>query len=435
MNISTKQDILKKLKIESLNSMQEEALKFISTDSDVIILSPTGTGKTVAFLLPIIEKLDPHKQEIQCLILVPSRELALQIEQVIRKMGTGYKVNSVYGGMSSSKDKVNLSHKPAILIGTPGRVASHIKKCSFDTKTISYLVLDEFDKALEIGFEKEMKEIVTSLTGVQQKILTSATQGIEIPEFVGLLNPECIDRLEQSSSLLQIRSIVSPTKDKLQSLYKTICSIGDQPGIIFCNYKDSIERVSTFLSHKNVPHACFHGGLEQKDRERALITFRNGTHRLLLATDLAARGIDVPEIGYVLHYHIPRKEHEFTHRNGRTARMCKGGTAYLLYWKGETLPEYLSEIEKAVLQSKNTPTQTQWKTVFISGGRKHKISKGDIVGLFIKKGNVDTKQLGHIELKQDCAFVAVHKDVASEVANKLNNQRLKKKKVRIYLLK
>ena len=184
MNTPRQQAILQKLNIENLNPMQLDALQHISTANDVVLLSPTGTGKTVGFLLPLIEKLQPQKPEIQLLILVPARELALQIEQVIRKMGAGLKVNAVYGGHASSKDKVNLQHRPAILVGTPGRVASHLHKRTFGTKNINYLVLDEFDKSLEIGFEKEMREIMDALPHIKQRVLTSATQEIEIPDFV-----------------------------------------------------------------------------------------------------------------------------------------------------------------------------------------------------------------------------------------------------------
>ncbi|MAA79539.1 MAG: helicase [Deltaproteobacteria bacterium] len=427
------QEILQKMNIDALNPMQEESFVHISSDSDVILLSPTGTGKTLAFLLPLIEKIQ-SKQEVQILILVPARELAIQIEQVIRKMGAGFKVNAVYGGHSHSKDKINLQHPPAILVGTPGRVASHVRKGTFDVDMVSYLVLDEFDKALEIGFEKEMKEIIQSLPNVQQRILTSATQELKIPSFVSLKNPTRINYLSDSNDHLQIRRIVSPTKDKLSTLYKTLCGIGDQSGIIFCNFKDSIERVSDFLRGHHISHACFHGGMEQKDRERSLIMFRNGTHRILLATDLAARGIDVPEIGFVLHYHLPNHEHEFIHRNGRTARMCKGGTAYILHWVSDTVPDFVRHAPQKELNNHNPPPQTKWNTLFISGGRKNKISKGDIAGMFIKQGKIDPDQIGLIEIKQDCTFVAVHKDVASMIVHTLNNRRIKKKKVRIYLI-
>ena len=434
MSHKLRQEVLQKMDIEKLNPMQEEALRDISSQNDVVLLSPTGTGKTLAFLLPLIQKLDV-KPQIQLLILVPARELAIQIEQVIRKMGTGLKVNSVYGGHSHSKDKMNLQHPPAILVGTPGRVASHVRKGSFDLESISYLVLDEFDKSLEIGFEQEMREIIQSLPRVRQRVLTSATQEIEIPSFVLLQKPKYINTLRDTNKQLKICRVVSPVKDKLSTLYATLCSIGNQTGIVFCNFKDSIERVSDFLRRHNISHACFHGGMEQKDRERSLIMFRNGTHRILLATDLAARGIDVPEIGFVLHYHLPNRESEFIHRNGRTARMCKDGVAYVLHWKGDDVPDFVGMYPKKEIHKNNPPTPTKWRTIFISGGRKHKISKGDIAGLFIKQGKIHPEQLGLIEIKQECTFVAVHKDVSSMIVTQLNNRRVKKKKVRMYLLK
>lgn len=427
-------EILQKMGIERLNPMQEEAVEHLSSQKDVVLLSPTGTGKTLAFLLPLMEKLE-LKQEIQLLILVPARELAIQIEQVIRSMGTGLKVNSVYGGHAHSKDKMNLQHRPSILVGTPGRVASHVRKNSFALEHISYLVLDEFDKSLEIGFEQEMREIILSLPHVKQRVLTSATQEIDIPSFVSLQNPKYINNLSERNEQLKICRVVSPVKDKLSTLYATLCALGDQSGIVFCNFKDSIERVRAFLRRHNISHSCFHGGMEQKDRERSLIMFRNGTHRLLLATDLAARGIDVPEIGFVVHYHLPNRESEFIHRNGRTARMRAGGAAYVLHWKDDALPDFVRMHPAKEMRKKNPPEPTKWETIFISGGRKHKISKGDIAGLFIKQGKIHPDQLGLIEIKQECAFVAVHKEVASTISTQLNNRRIKKKKVRMYVMK
>jgi len=181
---------LNKFEITALNPMQEEACKTIRLKSDVVLLSPTGTGKTLAFLIPLIETLDMNNAEIQILILVPSRELAQQIEQVTRKMGSGFKVNAVYGGRSGTLDKIDLKHRPAILIGTPGRIADRIRRDKLPLEHIETLVLDEFDKSLEIGFEKEMTEIVEGLPNVKQRILTSATSDVKIPEFVGLKKPE-----------------------------------------------------------------------------------------------------------------------------------------------------------------------------------------------------------------------------------------------------
>jgi len=430
---ATKQehDILAKMGIESLNTMQQEAHLAISSQKDVVLLSPTGTGKTLAFLLPIIARLDVKITEIQVLIIVPSRELAIQIEQVIREMGTGFKANAVYGGRSGQKDKLDIKHRPAILVGTPGRVADHMRRGNFSVSAIKTLVLDEFDKSLEVGFEEEMKDIVSMLESPIQKVLTSATQGVSIPKFVDVQNPVNIDFLAEKESKLAIEAIMSPDKDKLPTLAKAIKQLGNVPGIIFCNFKDSIQRISDYLTDQNIGHGCFYGGMEQKDRERALIKFRNGTHQLLLATDLAARGIDVPEIKYIIHYHLPHHAEEFTHRNGRTARMNQDGTAYVLTSEYEQLPEFIAYEKVAELGENTSFAPAIWTTLFISGGRKDKISKGDIAGLFLKVGGLATDDIGVIELKQDCAFVAVKKKSVTALLQQVDNQRLKKKKVRI----
>ena len=226
--------------------MQQEALATIPKASETMVLSPTGTGKTLAFLLPLLSTLDPKCHEVQALILAPSRELALQIEQVIRKMGAGFKANAVYGGRAGSQDKIDLKHRPAVLIGTPGRIADHLRKESFPVEDIETLVLDEFDKSLEVGFEAEMSEIVAALPYVRRKVLTSATQGVEIPEFVEFHAPKIINFLAEGVEKLAIKTIVSPNKDKLQTLVDALSHLGNQPGIIFCNFKDSIDYVSDF---------------------------------------------------------------------------------------------------------------------------------------------------------------------------------------------
>ena len=432
--IKNQTNILEKLNIEKLNVMQEEAQKAILSSSEIILLSPTGTGKTLAFLLPIIAELEIECAEVQVLIVVPSRELAIQIEQVIREMGTGYKTNAVYGGRAGSKDKTEIKHRPAILIGTPGRIADHMRRENFSTQFIKTLVLDEFDKSLEIGFENEMKEILALLPNVRKKILTSATQEVEIPKFVGLKNPICLNYLDKAPSQLTVKTILATSKDKLETLATLLNQLGNQPGIVFCNFKDTIQEVSNFLTERNIDHGCFYGGMEQKDRERALIKFRNGTYQLIVATDLAARGIDIPEIKFIIHYQLPQKSHEFTHRNGRTARMFNDGTAYVLKWKDEALPDFIENDEVEELQETSRQTSLVWKTLFVSGGRKDKISKGDIAGLFMKQGHLSMDQLGTIEIKQDCAFVAVQASEVNKLIPLVDNSRLKNKKVRVTVI-
>ncbi|WP_375580773.1 DEAD/DEAH box helicase [Marivirga tractuosa] len=433
--IKNREEILSKLGIKELNSMQKEALEVIKASEDTVILSPTGTGKTLAFLLPIIDMLDPECDEVQVLIVVPSRELAIQIEQVVREMGTGYKANAIYGGRAGAKDKIDLQHPPAILIGTPGRLADHIERESFAIKNIKTLVLDEFDKSLEIGFEVEMKAIIWELPQIRRKVLTSATEAKKIPEFVGLRDPFYINYLHEGVNELSIKVVKSAKKDKLETLAELLKQLGSQPGIVFCNFKDSIDRVSDYLNSMNIPHGCFYGGLEQNDRERSLIKFRNGTYNLILATDLAARGIDVTEIKFIIHYHLPIKAEEFTHRNGRTARMHQSGTAYVLESPDEQLPDFIPAEYVSIQEiEKENKDKKKFDTLFISGGRKDKISKGDIAGFFMKEGKLAKDELGMIELKQDCAFVAVKAEKAKNLVDKLNNTHLKKRKIRIKMI-
>ena len=430
----TQKELLAKLSITNLNQMQEEVVLAISSTPNTVLLSPTGTGKTVAFLLPTIGALDPECTEVQLLILVPSRELAIQIEQVIRQMGSGYKANAIYGGRPISKDKIDLAHTPSIIIGTPGRVADHLRRETFVTSSIKTLVLDEFDKSLEVGFEIQMREILEHLQVLEKRILTSATQNIEIPSFVGVENEVTIDYLHTKTNSLAIEIVNSKEKNKLQALVDLLYHIGNEPGIIFCNFKNTINYVSDFLKQQHIPHGHFYGAMEQIERERALIKFRNGTHQIIIATDLAARGLDIPELNFIIHYQLPLKPEEFTHRNGRTARMNAQGTAYVLKWTGEQLPDFISSKNILKLQDKQTTIFPKWVTLYISGGRKDKISKGDIAGLFFKQGGLKSDELGVIELKQDCAFVAIPKERAISVIEKTTNTRLKKKKVRITLL-
>ncbi len=429
------EEILKKLGIKELNSMQIKAHDAISNNSSVVLLSPTGTGKTLAFLLPILASINPDISGIQVLIVVPSRELAIQIEQVIREMGSGFKANAVYGGRSGAKDRDEIKHPPTILIGTPGRIADHLRRESISPAHIKTLVLDEYDKSLEIGFTDDLQEIISALPFLEKKILTSATQKIKVPSFIGIRDPKHLNFLRNESQQLQLNVVVSPKEDKLDTLLQLIYHVGDGNGIIFCNLKDSIHNLSDFLSDKNIDHTCFYGGLEQIDRERALIKFRNGSHRLLIATDLAARGIDIPALDFIIHFELPPRPDEFVHRNGRTARMNNEGTAYVIKWAKEELPVFVKNATVLTLQSSRNKVLKHWETLYISGGRKDKISKGDIAGLFLKQGGLSKDELGVIELKQDCSYVSVPYSKAQSLIHELNNSRLKKKKVRISLLK
>ncbi|WCO03140.1 DEAD/DEAH box helicase [Psychroserpens ponticola] len=434
-NIKAQQDILEKLNIYALNPMQEQALAVIEETTNTILLSPTGTGKTLAFLLPLLRCLDPECTEVQAVIIVPSRELAIQIETVIRNMGSGYKANAIYGGRAISKDKIELKHTPAILIGTPGRLADHLEQGRFTTKFVKTLVIDEFDVSIEVGAGGELKSIMGYLPHISKRILTSATQGTEIPSYLKMAKAEILNFLKnRPSSQLMVKTVLSPSKNKHNTVIDLLNHVGNDPGIIFCNQKERIEDLSRFLEKKGIAHTCFYAGMEQRDRERALIKLRNGSVSILIASDLASRGIDIPEMKYIIHYEIPSGIQEYTHRNGRTARVNSKGTAYLIKGAQEVFPDFVGQPKVQMLSKNETRKPEFWTTLFISGGRKDKISKGDIAGLFFKQGGINKDQLGVIELKQDCAFVGVPVSIASTLVDKLNNTRLKKKKVRVTVL-
>jgi superfamily II DNA/RNA helicase len=428
--------ILENLNITSLNKMQLAAVEAAKRAPDILLLSPTGSGKTLAFMLPLLSHLEVSVQGIQALILVPSRELALQIEQVFKQMGTGYKVNCFYGGHPTKTERDNLTHPPAVVVGTPGRIAYHLRHENFGTTAICTLILDEFDKSLELGFKEEMSYIISELKNVRWRILTSATNMTEIPDFTGIKNPLELDFLSSRSpttDALKVKYLRSEDTDKTKILYELICKLENRPALIFCNHREAVERIGVMLADKGLSYGIFHGGMEQDERERALIKFRNGSHRLLITTDLASRGLDIPEIEAIIHYQLPGSQDIFTHRNGRTARMNAAGTAYMLLAAGDYLPTYISaSTEQETLPQKAIlPPKAPWRTLYIGAGRKEKINKMDIVGMLLQKGKLTREELGLVEVLDHASYAAVSSKKIEKVFGLIRNEKIKNKKVRI----
>ena len=425
--------VLKNLKIASLNEMQRVVINSAS-NTDTVILSPTGSGKTIAFLIPVLSRLDDAKTGIQAMILVPSRELALQIEQVFKAMGTGFKVNCFYGGHPVKTERNNLIEAPAVLIGTPGRIAYHIRHENFNPNAIHTIVLDEFDKALEFGFEEDMAFIISRLKNVGRRILTSATKMTEIPSFTGLGKSAEVNFLSDSNSLpdLVIKSVVSDAADKLEALFSLICKIGNRSTLVFCNHREAVDRISALLWNMGLDHGVFHGGMEQEDREKALLKFRNGSYRFLITTDLASRGLDIPEIEFVVHYQLPHNEEAFLHRNGRTARMHSSGTAYVILTEDEK-PSFLKDktVIEVLPEKASVPENTSWATLYLGAGRKDKINKIDIVGLLMKKGKLEKDELGLIEVQDYASYAGVSRNKITNIVKLLKNEKIKNKKIKI----
>ena len=427
--------ILSNLRIEELNEMQLAALEANKTDSDVVILSSTGSGKTISFLLPLLDQLKSDLKKVQALIIVPSRELALQIEGVFKSMGTDLKITCCYGGHKRETEENNLIEPPALLIGTPGRLADHLRRNNFQTEHIETLILDEFDKSLELGFHEEMSFIIKSLTGLKKRILTSATPAVDIPAFIGLTSPVHLNFLDDTNKpeyKLTIQSLVSDGKDKLDTLFKLICLLGNRSMIIFCNHREAVERTSISLAQKGIVNVFYHGAMEQQERDAALGKFRNGTSDILVTTDLASRGLDIPNIRYIIHYHLPGSEEIFTHRNGRTARMDATGTVIVLLSPEEELPSYIINPEELTLPEElSLPDKPKWSTLFIAAGKKDKVNKIDIVGFLSKKGELKPEDIGLIEVKDFFSFVAIRKVKVGQVLELIKDEKIKNKKIKI----
>ena len=427
------QKAISNLKIETLNEMQIASIEANKGQEDCVLLSPTGSGKTLAFLLPLLGHLNANLDYVQALIVTPSRELAIQIEEVFRSLGTSFKVNSTYGGHSIKVEENNFTQAPAVLVGTPGRICDHVNRGNLDLSKVKTLILDEFDKSLEMGFQEEMGYIVGQLNSLQKRMLISATEMKEIPSFTGIIDPIQLNFLSGKSEGLTLKLVMSEDKDKLQTLFDLLCQNSNESTIVFCNHRDTVERISDFLTEMGVVNTFFHGGLDQTERERTMIKFRNGSSNYLITTDLAARGLDIPEIKYIIHYHMPPKEDGFIHRNGRTARMSATGTSFLLMSRDEDMPDYIKKRPETVkLKDDNSmPKKPEWVTLYLSGGKKDKINKIDIVGFLSKKGNLEKFDLGLIIVQDFSSYASVKRNKVSQLLQDIQNEKVKGKKLKI----
>lgn len=427
-------DILDNLKIEQLNPMQEAVGRVYESCRSLIVLSPTGSGKTLAFLLPLVQGLSASTEAVQAIVLVPSRELALQIEGVFKAMNTGFKVMSCYGGRPAMDEHRTMkSLKPAVIVGTPGRMNDHLHKGNFGVEQIRTLVIDEFDKCLEFGFQEEMAEVVGQLPALKKRVLLSATDAEEIPQFTGVSEGESgvqkLDFLTEGgvSSRLTLQQVLSPQKDKLETLYRLLCAVAHRPTLVFVNYRESVDRVAGYLQSKKFPCEAFHGGMEQPDRERALYKFRNGSSPVLVSTDLAARGLDIPGVENIVHYHLPVNEEAFTHRNGRTARWDATGSSFLLLHAEESLPAYIPQDIPVFNLPEGTPkpVKARWTTLYIGKGKKDKLNKIDIVGFLYKKGGLSREDIGQVDVKDHYAFVAVRRSKCKQLLALVQGEKIK----------
>jgi superfamily II DNA/RNA helicase len=430
------QKILTKLHISELNEMQQHAAEAITgSDGDVVLLSPTGSGKTLAYLLPLVQLLDSTTNLVQALVITPGRELALQSHQVLQSMGSGLRSTACYGGRAAMDEhKVLKEVRPQIVFGTPGRLNDHLDKENISPYGIRYLIIDEFDKCLEMGFQAEMQKLIKSLPGLQRRILLSATNAEQIPQFVNMSKKgTLIDFLpeeEQTSERVTLYEVHSPQKDKLETLKQLLLSFGDASSIVFLNYRESVERVNSYLTEQGFTTSCFHGGLEQRQREDQLYRFSNGSANVLVATDLASRGLDIPNIQNIVHYHLPESQEGYIHRVGRTARWDATGRSFFILNASEHIPDYVEgNIENYLLPSPSEEglevRLPRMATLYIGKGKKDKLSKGDIVGFLCKNGGLKADDIGRIDIKDRYAYVAIRREKLKQTLHLVQGQKIK----------
>lgn len=436
--------VSEKLGINELNDMQRRMMESSSKAQDIILLSPTGSGKTLAFILPTLKLLKPSSGRIQAVVIAPSRELVLQIAGIMRNVAAGYKVTPLYGGHKVEDEINSLQAGSDIIIATPGRLLDHINRRNIDVLPTRILVLDEFDKSLELGFEREMKKIYGHLKNVSRTFLTSATRADVLPDFLKLNNPLTIDFLDSNSDLrrrTRVHRVDSNVNDKLESLGLLLENLAAECGehqrsIVFVNHRESAERTADYLKKQCIPAVLYHGALDQREREIAIALFNNGSRPVLVATDLAARGLDIEGVRNVIHYHQPLSPEAYTHRNGRTARVDNEGDIFILIGPDEDIKPYIEFDTTRYLDSEHRLNARRLReTIYFSAGRREKLSKGDILGFLIKEGGVDAKSIGKIDVYDHYALAAVDSDIAGKLIQNVKGKKIKGQKRIVSIIK
>lgn len=415
---------LQKLRIEELNQMQKDVMHAVlRTNRDVIVLAPTGSGKTLAYLLPLAAHLW-NNDETQAVVIVPSRELAIQSNEVMRSMGTGFRSMALYGGRPTMDEHREMERlKPHVLFATPGRLNDHIDKQNFDVRTVRFLVIDEFDKCLRMGFRAEMQKAIDRLPNIEQRVLLSATDSEEMPAFVRMGRTEYVNYLdndEQTPERIRLFTVQSLGKDKIDTVSLMLHDFDSEQSIVFLNYRDGVERVTKYLADEGFAVCAYHGGLDQRQREEAIYRFSNKSVNVLVATDLAARGLDIPDVDNIIHYNLPVGEEEYIHRTGRTGRWDAKGNSFIILGPEEHMPEYVKEHSEEYILEKSVwdVPRPRMATLYIGKGKKDKISKGDILGFLCKTCGLSGELIGRIDVYERFAYAAVDRWHANDVIKK-----------------
>lgn len=434
----------------TLNEMQQAMLDAAvkpELNGCLLLLAPTGTGKTWGYLLPLCRLMKDTGEGVEAIVVVPTRELAIQAETMFRHLNSGLPGICLYGGRPAAEEhKILMERKPRIAFCTPGRLNDHLNRQYLDAKTVRWLVVDEYDKCLEMGFREEVTALAGKLSHIKGCWMTSATTATDAAVLSEQLPVSCgrngqrptpftlnfLDTSQTPASLggearITTLAVRSPQRDKLPTLGKLLSTLTGTSCMVFAAHRESVLRIAEGLKKEGFALQPYHGGMQQDQRERALWKFRNGCAHILVATDIAARGLDIPEVGAIVHYHLPADEDAATHRAGRSARWSNCGKAFFLLGPDEELPSYVDpdcktmDVESVPVR----PVGPAMSALYIGRGRRHKLSKTDVLGFLCKKGGARGTDIGCIEVADDYALAAVRSGCAKSILQRVAGEKIK----------
>ncbi len=427
---------LDQLGYHDMTAIQEKALPFILDGKDIIAQAKTGSGKTAAFGMGLLLKIDILKFHPQALIIAPTRELAEQVAKELRKLARfkhNIKILTLYGGTPMRHQITSLAHGAHIVVGTPGRIRDHLSKSTLELRHVHTVVLDEADRMLDMGFSEEIDKILSNTSKKRQTLLFSATFTEDIKALCHDVTREAqevkIDTYHDSSNIEEIHYQIEP-HEKLESLLRVLQYHHPRSAIIFCNMKIEVDDVATSLQEAGFSALGLHGDLEQVDRDETLLQFANHSCALLVATDVAARGLDIPDVEVVINYDLPRDKETYTHRIGRTGRAGKSGKAISLSsrQKDKSIPLHTLDVDESIMIT------APMKTICIQGGKKQKLRAGDILGALTAKKSIEGAAIGKIDSFPFYTYVAVERGVAKRALDLLKNENIKGKRFKAWMI-
>ncbi|EKO3835783.1 ATP-dependent RNA helicase DbpA [Vibrio harveyi] len=443
-------ETLESLNYTHMTPIQALSLPAILNQRDVIGQGKTGSGKTAAFGLGVLSNLNVKRFRVQSLVLCPTRELADQVAKEIRTLGRGIhniKVLTLCGGMPMGPQIGSLEHGAHILVGTPGRILDHLEKGRINLEELNTLVLDEADRMLEMGFQDALDAIIDAAPKQRQTLLFSATFPEKIEQIAQRImkSPEMIkvESTHDTSSIAQYFYNVEGSEARDEALANLLLTHQPESAVVFCNTKKEVQNVADELHHKGFSVVDLHGDLEQRERDQALVQFANKSVSILVATDVAARGLDVDNLDAVFNFELSRDPEVHVHRIGRTGRAGSKGLAFSFFGEKDGLrvariEEYLDmDVVPATLPAKSTqqPYQAKMVTINIDGGKKQKVRAGDILGCLTGKNGITGAQVGKIQLMAMRSYVAVEKSVAKKALQTISNGKMKGRQFRARILK